>query len=223
MKSWVIPEASAEFVCQMEQVLAVYQRPYDVKYPVVCLDESPKQLISEVRQPFTDEQGIEYIDYEYGREGVADMYMMIEPLGGRREVRIEKNHNRFTYAQVVAYIAEKMYPEAEKITLIEDNLSAHKLSALYEVFSPERAQAIIQRLEVVRTPAHGSWLNIAECELSVLTRQALSKRIADKHTLIKQVQAWYEQRNDKQVNVNWQFKTKDARIKLKRLYPKIIT
>lgn len=129
MKSWVIPEASAEFVCQMEQVLAVYQRPYDVKYPVVCLDESPKQLISEVRQPFTDEQGIEYIDYEYGREGVADMYMMIEPLGGRREVRIEKNHNRFTYAQVVAYIAEKMYPEAEKITLIEDNLSAHKLSA----------------------------------------------------------------------------------------------
>lgn len=219
----MIPEASAEFVCQMEQVLAVYQRPYNVKYPVVCLDESPKQLISEVRQPYTDEQGTQYIDYEYAREGVADMYMIVEPLGGRREVKIENNHNRFTYAQVVAHIAEQMYPEAEKITLIEDNLSAHKLSALYEVFPPEKAQAIIQRLKVVRTPAHGSWLNIAECELSVLTRQGLNKRIADKQTLIEQVQAWYEQRNEKQSKVNWQFTTKDARIKLKRLYPKIVS
>jgi hypothetical protein len=223
VKSWIIAEASAEFVCQMEQILAVYQRPYSVKHPVVCLDESPKQLISEVRRPFTDKHGIDYIDYEYARQGVVDMYMIVEPLAGRRQVRVEDNHNRFTYAQVVAHIAEKMYPKAEKITLVEDNLSAHKLSALYEIFPPAKAQAIMQRLEVVRTPVHGSWLNIAECELSVLTRQALSKRIADKQTLIKQVQDWYEQRNDKQIKVNWQFKTKDARIKLKRLYPKIIT
>lgn len=222
MKSWVIPQAGAEFVCQMEQVLAVYQRPYNVKYPVVCLDESPKQLISEVRRPFTDKQGVEYIDYEYSREGVADIYMMVEPLGGRREVRVEDNHNRFTYAQLVAHIAENMYPQAEKITLVEDNLSAHKLSALYEVFPPQRAQAIIRRVEVVRTPAHGSWLNIAECELSVLIRQGLSKRIANKQTLINQVQDWYKQRNDKQTKVNWQFTTKEARIKLKKLYPKII-
>lgn len=219
MKSWVIPEASAEFVCQMEQVLSVYQRPYDVKHPVVCLDESPKQLISQVRQPFTDEQGTQYVDYEYSREGVANMYMIVEPLAGHREVRVEENHNRFTYAQVIAHIAEKIYPKAEKITLVEDNLSAHKLSALYEVFPPERAQAIIEKVEVVRTPAHGSWLNIAECELSVLTRQGLSSRVADQQTLIKQVKAWYEQRNEKQSKVNWQFTTKDARIKLKKLYP----
>lgn len=223
MKSWVIPEISAAFVYKMEQVLAVYERAYDTTHPVVCLDESPKQLISEVRGTFTDEQGIQYVDYEYGREGVATMYMIVEPLGGRRTVRIEENHNRFTYAQVVAYIAEQMYPEAEKITLVEDNLSAHKLSALYEVFTAERAQNIIERLEVVRTPVHGSWLNIAECELSILSRQGLSKRIADKQSLIQQVQAWYEKRNDKQIKVNWQFTTKDARIKLKRLYPKIIT
>jgi hypothetical protein len=203
----------------MEKVLSVYQRAYDPFYPVVCLDESPKQLIKEVRHPFVDSYGVQHVDYEYSREGVTDLYMIVEPLGGRREVRVEDNHNRFTYAQVVGYIAEYMYPKAEKITLVEDNLSAHKLSALYEIFSPERAQSIIERLEVVRTPTHGSWLNIAESELSILTRQGVSTRVADRQTLVEQVEAWYKMKNTKQTNVNWQFTTKDARIKLKHLYP----
>lgn len=208
----------------MERVLSVYQRAYDPSHPVVCLDESPKQLIKEVRHPFVDSDGVQHVDYEYSREGVTDLYMIVEPLGGRREVRVEDNHNRFTYARIVSHIAEHMYPEAEMITLIEDNLSAHKLSALYEIFTPQRAQSIIERLEVVRTPTHGSCgsppgLNIAECELSVLTRQGVSKRVADKQKLTGQVQAWYKIRNTKQTQVNWQFTTKDARIKLKHLYP----
>jgi transposase len=219
VKSWVIPTASASFVCAMENVLEVYQRPYDPVYPVVNLDESPKQLISEVRKVFTDNKGCQYQDYEYCREGVADMYMIVEPLAGRREVLIEENHTSTTYAKVIAHIVEEMYPDAKKITLIEDNLSAHKLSALYEVFPPERARAIIEKLEVVRTPAHGSWLNVAECELSVLIRQGLKERVASKEELETQVKNWYENRNDKQNKVDWQFTTKDARIKLKKLYP----
>ena len=185
VKSWVIPTASPAFVCQMEQVLAAYQRPYDPAFPVVCFDESPQQLIKEKREPFFDAKGTKHIDYEYIREGVADIFMICEPLGGRREVRIEDNHHRFTYAKTLAYIVEDMYPKAKKITLIEDNLSAHKLSALYEVFEPKRAARIIQKLEIIRTPVHGSWLNIAECELSGLTRQALKERIPSRITEYK--------------------------------------
>jgi hypothetical protein len=203
----------------MEQVLDEYAKEYQEDYPVVCLDESPKQLVSEIQQSFTDSKGVIHFDYEYKREGVVDMFMMVEPLGGYREVLIEDNHKSHTYARVIAHIAETVYPSAKLITLIEDNLSGHRLAALYEVFPPERARSIIERFKVVRTPAHGSWLNIAECELSVLKRQGIAERVATKEALQKQVQAWYEQRNDKQSKVNWQFKTKDARIKLKRLYP----
>ena len=199
----------------------VYARPYDPRHPLVNLDESPKQLLSELRQTFVDSRGVQYQDYEYCREGVAHMYMIVEALAGRREVLIEDDHTSLTYAKVVAYIVEKMYPDAEKITLIEDNLSAHKLSTLYEIFEPERARSIIEKLQVVKTPVHGSWLNIAECELSVLTRQGLKKRTPDPETLQKQVKAWYQNRNQKQKKVDWQFKTKDARIKLKTLYPTI--
>jgi hypothetical protein len=205
----------------MEAVLDVYSRPYDVRFPVVNLDETTKQLLSEMRQTFTDSKGVVYQDYQYCREGVADIYMIVETLGGTREVLIENDHTSQTYAKVVAHIVEKMYPTAERITLIEDNLSAHKLSTLYEIFEPQRARSIIEKLEVVRTPKHGSWLNIAECELSVLTRQALKERIPDRETLEETVKAWYQNRNQKQKKVNWQFKTKDARIKLKRLYPSI--
>jgi len=222
IKSWVIPKASADFVCQMEAVLAVYQRAHNPKHPVVNLDESLRQLVSQVRHSFTDRKGIEHQDYEYCREGVAEIYMIVEALAGRREVLIEPNHNRFTYAKVIAHIVEQMYPEAEKITLVEDNLSAHKLSALYEVFEPARARQLIEKLEVVRTPAHGSWLNIAECELSVLTRQGLKQRTPSVEVLKKDVKAWYEQRNQKQIGVEWQFTTADARIKLKNLYPSVI-
>lgn len=200
----------------------VYERPYNPEHPVVNLDESPKQLISQVRKTFKDSKGTEYQDYEYKREGVADMYMVVEALGGRREVLVKENHASKTYAEVVAHIVENMYPDAKKITLVEDNLSAHKLAALYEIYQPARARSIVEKLEVVRTPKHGSWLNIAESELSVLTRQGLGKRVPDKETLCQQVESWYSQRNCNQTKVNWQFTTKDARVKLKRLYPSIL-
>ncbi len=205
----------------MEDVLDVYKRPYNEANPVVCLDESPKQLISESRIGFTDDKGVEHVDFEYKREGVADMYMIAEPLSGTREVLIKDSHNRLDWAETVAHIVEEMYPNAEKITLVQDNLSAHKRSALYELFNPERARKIIDKLELIWTPKHGSWLNIAEIELSVLTRQGVKNRVADKITLKKQVENWYKIRNKKTAKVNWQFTTKDARIKLKRLYPTI--
>ena len=219
MKSWVIPEVGPEFVCAMEEVLDVYAQPYDPLHPKVCLDESPRQLIGERRTPFTDKHGIVHEDYEYTREGTADIFMVVEPLGGRREVFIRDQHTRLEWAEVVAYIVEEMYPEAEDITLIQDNLSAHKKSALYELFPPERARAILEKLHLVFTPKHGSWLNIAEIELSVLTRQGLTSRVESKEELIRQCTEWYETRNEKGSTVDWQFTTKDARIKLKRLYP----
>ncbi len=217
----MIPKADAAFVCQMEQVLDEYAKPYDEHHPVVCLDESPYQMVSEVRQSFTDSKGIVHTDYEYKREGVVDLYMLVEPLDGYREVLVEDNHKGNTYAKVLAHLVEQIYPTAKRITLVEDNASAHKLAALYEVFPPERARNIIERLHVVRTPAHGSWLNIAECELSVLKRQGIAPRVATKEELQKQVQAWYQQRNEKESKVDWQFTTKQARIKLKRLYPSL--
>lgn len=203
----------------MEEVLDVYERPYNPLHPVINLDESPKQLISEVKKSFVDSQGVKHEDYEYKREGVVDMYMIVEALAGKREVHIRDNHNRLTYAELIAYIAEDMHKDAPKITIVEDNLSAHKLSALYELYEPKRARDIIKRIEIVRTPKHGSWLNIAECELSVLTRQGINHRTPNKEALEKDVKAWYENRNEKNKTVNWQFKTKDARIKLKKLYP----
>lgn len=205
----------------MEEVLSVYERPYDPQHPVVNLDESPKQLIGEAHQSFTDKNGVTYQDYEYKRNGVVDMYMLTEPKAGWRKVLVKDNHNRLTYAEVVRHLAEDIYPDAPKITLVEDNLSAHKLSALYEILPSERARAIVERIELVRTPKHGSWLNIAEIELSVLTRQGISDRIPSKNELEKKVELWYQQRNLKASKVNWLFTTKDARVKLKRLYPKI--
>lgn len=207
----------------MESVLDVYERPYNPENPVVCLDESPKQLISHIIAPFMTDKGIIREDYQYKREGVQDIYMVCEPLGCYREVMIEENHNRLTYAKIIQHVAEDIYPTAAKITLIEDNLSAHKLSALYEIMPPQKARAIIRRIELVRTPKHGSWLNIAECELSVLTRVGLEDRIPTKEKLIEQANQWFLNRNDKQKGVDWQFKSKDARIKLKRLYPSIQT
>lgn len=203
----------------MEQVLDVYERPYNPLYPVVNLDESPKQLLSETRKRFMDSKGVIHEDYEYKREGVADMYMIVEALAGRREVHIEDNHSGLTYAKIVAYIVEEMYKDAIRVTIVEDNLSAHKLACLYELYEPQRARNIIRKLEIVRTPKHGSWLNIAESELSVLIRQGVKKRTPSKEALKIDVKAWYERRNEKKSKVNWQFRTKDARVKLKNLYP----
>lgn len=221
MKSWVIPEAGPDFVCAMEAVLDVYAQPYDPTHPKVCLDESPRQLIGERRDSYTDEHGVEHLDYEYTREGTADIYMVVEPLGGRREVLVKDRHTRRDWAEVIAHVVEEMYPTAKKVTVIQDNLSAHKKSALYELFEPERARSILDKIEFVYTPKHGSWLNMAEIELSVLTRQGLRQRVENKEALIGQATAWYETRNGKMSKVDWHFTTKDARIKLKRLYPSV--
>lgn len=213
------PDQNADFVCAMEQVLDVYKRPYNPLYPVVCLDESPNQLIGETRKPIKRNNGELLIDYEYKRNGVCDIYMLFEPVAGKRYVRIRDTHNRFDWGQVIGELTENIYKDAVRITIVQDNLSAHKPSALYELFPPQKAKAILDKIEFVYTPKHGSWLNMAECELSVLSKQCLSQRIADKKTLIKLTAAWEKDRNEKKVITNWQFSTKDARIKLKRLYP----
>lgn len=209
-------------MCAMEDVLAVYARPYDAKRPVINYDESPKQLVSEVRTPYMDEKGVKYEDTEYKREGTAEIIMIVEPLGMKREVLVQDDHKGDTWAKNMAHIVEVMYPNADMVTIIEDNLSAHRRYNLYNVFEPARARAILDKIEFVYTPKHGSWLNIAECELSVLSRQALQQRFATKEELTTQVNAWTEQRNQQQKGVQWQFKTPDARIKLKKLYPTVL-
>ena len=206
----------------MEEVLEVYQRPYDPKRPLVCLDEARRQLISETRTGFTDRSGIAHYDYEYKREGVAELFMVVEPLGGQRRVVVTDSHHSHEWAKVVGDLVEDWYADAERITLVEDNLTAHRKAALYEVFPPKRARAILSKIEFVYTPKHGSWLNVAEIELSILTRQGLKKRVSSRQELEKQVGAWVKQRNDKAARVDWQFTAEDARIKLKRLYPSTI-
>lgn len=203
----------------MEEVLDVYQQPLDQRFPVVCVDEARRQLVSETRLGFIDEHGVEHVDYEYRREGVAEVYMVCQPLAGWREVVVTDNHGSVEWARVLGLLTEQWFPQAELITVVADNLSAHRRGAVYEVFEPERARAILRRLRFVHTPKHGSWLNIAEIELSVLTRQGLSERVASRAAFEGQVQAWVEQRNDRTSVVNWQFTTADARTKLKRLYP----
>ena len=217
----MIPEATAEVVCQMEEVLDVYERPYDESHPVVCLDESPHQLISEARQSFVDSQGVRHVDYEYRREGVADIYMIAEPKAGKRFVQVRDTHDSHQWAKVVAHIAERLYPDAVQITLVEDNLTAHRKAALYEIFDAERAREILKRINFVHTPKHGSWLNIAEIELSVLNRVALKGRTENKAKLQKQIKTYLKEKNKAAVQINWQFTTKDARTKLKKLYPNV--
>ena len=203
----------------MEEVLDTYERPYDAQYPVINLDESPKQLLEQVAKPFYGNDGTLYQDYEYRRNGSVSMYMIVEALAGFREVLVKDNHNALTYADVIIHICRDLYPEATKITIVEDNLSAHKLAALYEKLPPQEARQMIRRLEIVRTPKHGSWLNIAESELSVLTRCGIKERTPDKESLVRQVEAWQATRNKNGTTVDWRFTTADARIKLKRLYP----
>jgi transposase len=216
----VIPTASAEFVCSMEEVLDVYEQPYDEQHPVVCLDESPHQLISETRSGFVS-KGVKHIDYEYRREGVADIFMICEPKRGKRFVQVKDSPDSHQWARVVALICEKWYVSAERITLVQDNLTAHRKAALYEVFDAERARNILRRIDFVYTPKHGSWLNIAEIELSVLGRVALKQRFANKSLLVEQIKAYLKEKNKAAIQVNWQFTTKKARTKLKKLYPKL--
>jgi hypothetical protein len=207
----------------MEEVLDVYARPYDARRPVVCLDEARRQLVSETRRGFTGADGVQHVDYEYRREGVADVFMVCEPLAGRRQAVVADGHHSHQWARLVGTLVEQWYAQAERITLVQDNLSAHRKAALYEVFAPERARAILRQIEFVFTPKHGSWLNVAEIELSVLARQGLAARVPSRAALEQQVAEWVRQRNDAASKVDWHFTTADARIKLKRLYPSTIS
>jgi len=206
----------------MEDVLEVYHRPFDEKRPQVCLDEASKQLVGEAVQPIPAQPGQpERFDYEYVRNGTANLFMISEPLAGWRHVMVTERRTAKDFAEVLRWLAEDVYKEAEQIVLVMDNLNTHKLASLYEAFEPERARRIAERFEVHHTPKHGSWLNVAEIELSVLSRQCLDRRIESTDELWKELEAWEVERNDRQVGVNWRFTTADARIKLKRLYPAV--
>jgi hypothetical protein len=206
----------------MEDVLEVYRRPYDPRYPVVCMDESSKQLIGEVREPIPAAPGHPLLrDDEYVRNGVAEIFMEVEPLGSHRHVDVTEHRTRIDWAFQIRDMLQLRYADADKVVLVMDNLNTHNTASLYEAFAPAEALRLAERLEIHYTPKHGSWLNIAEIELSVLKRQCLPERIADIDLMRKQVRAWNEDRNTRQAKVNWQFTAPDARIKLKRLYPKL--
>ena len=222
--SWVIPPAqNSQFVAQMEQVLDVYKRPYDKHFPIVCMDESPKQMIKETRIPIPMKPGSDTkVDFEYERCGVANIFIASEPLKGKRYVEVTERKTKIDWAIFIKKIADEWYRNAEKIILIMDNLSTHKPSALYETFKPKEAKRIWDRFEFVYTPRHGSWLNMAEIELNVLMGQCLNRRIESMKIMKEEVKAWESYRNNKKAIINWQFTTQDARIKLKRLYPTIL-
>jgi hypothetical protein len=206
----------------MEDVLDVYHRPYDEKRPLIALDEASKQLIGETVQPLPAEPGQpERFDYEYVRNGTANLFMISEPLLGWRAVQVTERRTAKDFAEIVRWLAEDVHPDAEKLVLVMDNLNTHKLASLYETFPPDQARRIAERLEIHHTPKHGSWLNVAEIELSVLSRQCLDRRIESMEKLRGEVAAWEETRNEKQVEIRWQFTTADARVKLRRLYPVI--
>jgi len=214
------PEADAEFVCAMEDVLEVYHRPYNEKRPLVCLDEASKQLVGEVVQPLPAEPGqAERFDYEYVRNGTANLFMISEPLLGWRAVQVTERRTAKDFAEVLRWLVEELHAEAEKVVVVLDNLNTHKLASLYEAFPPEQARRLAEKLEIHHTPKHGSWLNMAEIELSVLARQCLDRRFESREQLCGEVEAWELDRNERQVEVRWQFTTADARIKLRRLYP----
>ena len=206
----------------MERVLDVYKRPYSANYPVVCMDESPKQLIAERRASIPIKPGQEArVDYEYIRHGVVNIFMANEPLQGKRFVSVTEFKTKKEWALFVKEIAEKHYPKAKKITLVMDNFKTHAASAFYETFEPEEAKKLWDRFEFVFTPKHGSWLNMAEIELNVLNGQCLNRHISTIEKIRDQAQAWQSNRNNKNKKINWQFTNKDARVKLKKLYPSI--
>lgn len=214
------PKHNAEFVACMEDVLDIYERPYDTRFPVVCMDEQPLQLIGETRIALPIEPGRpEKYDYEYRRNGTAVNFMFTEPLVSWRKVNIRQTKTMIDWAEEIRILLGVDYPDVEKVILICDNLNTHKIASFYEAFEPQEAKRLRDRLEIHYTPKHGSWLNVAEIELSLLTRQCLRRRIPDMQTLQLQAHAWYERRNEKQKSVDWQFTCEDARVKLKRLYP----
>lgn len=206
----------------MEDVLDVYHRPYDARYPVVCMDETNKQLIRERRLPIPTAPGQPArIDSEYERNGVANLFMFTEPLAGKRRVKVTKQRTRTDWARSVKTLLDVHYPEAERVVLVMDNLNTHDITSFYETFPPAEARRLTRRLEIHHTPRHGSWLNMAETELSVLSKQCLDRRIATQEELEHEVGVWEWERNEASDGIDWQFTTADARIKLRRLYPEI--
>jgi len=222
-EEWCIPpKENAAFVCNMEDVLDVYKRPYDPKRPQVCMDETSKQLLAEIREPLSCKPGkVGRYDYEYKREGVANLFMFFEPLIGKRHVKITERRTRKDWAVAMKELSDVYYPDAEVIVIVMDNLNTHLPASFYTAFEPEEARRLINRFEFHYTPKHGSWLNMAEIEFSVLSRQCLGRRIPSQELLANEVKAWEIERNRSIVKVHWRFTTADARIKLKHLYPKI--
>ena len=221
---WVIPpEADAEFAACMEDVLDVYEKPYDASCPVLCMDEQPVQLIKDVRVPIpATKSHAKRVDYEYERAGTANIFMFTEPLAGWREVSVRKTKTKIDWALEMGRLMEGRYADCDKVILVSDNLNTHTKGAFYEAFEPERARAIVRRIEFHHTPKHGSWLNVAENELSSLTRQCVSgRRFGDIETLASETQAWSNDVNSTQRGVDWQMKIDDARIKLKSIYPRL--
>jgi len=216
------PKQNAAFVANMEDVLKVYERPYNEQFPVVCMDEQPTQLIKETRRKLAVEPGKpERVDYEYERNGTATNFMFTEPLAGWRKVNVRLRKTAVDWAEEIKELLDEDYPDVEKVVLICDNLNTHKVASFYEAFEPKEARRLFERLEIHHTPKHGSWLNVAEIELSVFTKQCLDRRIPDIEILRQEAKAWYGRRNVSQKSVDWQFTTEDARIKLKKLYPQI--
>ena len=206
----------------MEDVLEVYHLPYDAHYPVVCMDESSKQLIGDVHTPIPGKPGQPLrMDDEYVRNGVAEIFMAVEPLAGKRHVAVTARRTRKDWAQQIKHMLEQRYPDAIQVRLVMDNLNTHNIASLYETFEPQEARRLAQRLDIHHTPKHGSWLNMAEIELSVLKGQCLNRRIPVMATLQAEVAAWEDDRNNRTKKIDWQFTTADARIKLTRLYPNL--
>jgi hypothetical protein len=220
---WCIPpEASAAFVWRMEDTLEVYMRPYNPRFPQICMDESAKQLLQDKRESLSVQPGHpERVDYTFESGGMRKIFLACEPLVGKRFVKVTEHRTSEDWAHFMRELVDIHYPEAEKLVLVMDNLNTHTPSSLYQTFAPAEARRILQKLEIHYTPVHGSWLNMAEIELSALARQCLSRRIGTQQELEREVQAWQHQRNEEAITVNWRFTTADARIKLKRLYPSL--
>jgi hypothetical protein len=218
------PAADAEFAAQMEWILDTYAQPYDCRYPVVGMDEQPVQLLKETRVPIpATKDHPRRVDYEYERAGTASLFMFCEPLVGWRQVRVQQQRRKVDWAKEVAALLEGRYASAEKVILVCDNLNTHTWGAIYEAFDAQKARSLVRRLEIRQTPKHGSWLNIAECELSALTRQCVrGRRFATIALLRQETAAWHTRTNEKQRGVDWQMRVEDARIKLKSVYPKIL-
>jgi hypothetical protein len=221
-KKWVIPRVGAKFVWRMEDVLDEYARPYDPKRPQVCFDEMLFQLIADTRKPLPPKPGQpERFDYEYKRNGTRNLFVFFQPLAGRRHVLITERRAKIDYAHAMRYLVDELFPEADAVVVVQDNLNTHTPAALYEAFEPAEAKRILNRLEFHYTPEHGSWLNMVEIELSILSEQCLDDRIPDEQSLRREVEAWEAERNAQQATVNWRFSTSDARVKLERLYPNL--